>query len=1329
MKKILFTILTILILMCNFAFVFDIPVSKADSLSYRVFIYYDIAYPTSWITEKESFFFKEFLSRVFSNYSVPFEVVDAVGLKNVCLNTSYANENIIIMTRDVAPDTIWDGSFDGSIIENWLEAGGIMIWTGDWEFFYIGHNDTTMEHIDGIENYVFDQTVTTFGLMFTFPTTESLSILPGFDRLYTCRPSTKNLLSNLHCEAWGSYKIGDVEYLDPVLFQAGSNGLGYFIKVGMATDCTVLCGKLIAEIVLNRFLNLGVEVPPKRVEVFDLAFGDPYFTLDIIVPGYYEDPDLTPYQSSPPARLNWSRIIASNLNNLGIKVKLHFVDWPQEANTCLIPPSGHMQPLGGTYEEGGFDAFFIGWSTLPREGITIWNVTEYLRGAFHSSSIPPDSSQNKFNYIYWNDSYANALLDLAASASNESEAEVCIKEWQNIFYEEQPSALLFYAPDVIVNGTYYIGHQELGFNMRHPILGSGIETPIGKANASKAAESAKCVRQAISYAIPRQALIETLNLQNSTPGITPVHPLMPGFNTQLQPFKYNLTKAIELVAKAGYTGIPTITVDDDFNDNKIDNSKWAISSSPTGHVSEINGKLQLELTNESTGEYFEACLDSIWVVDRDFDVQVDYELINWTTKNGMKIGLQAGPPTSRGAPDIVERVSDFAGSEECYLTHFSDGVYGVTPTDHMSGKLRIVRIGSTVTGYYFNETRWVALHSALTETGYGNVRLALWGHDTCPGVVVAFDNFTVNFGYVIGAITKVETYTPLNVTEFFTLHIYLPTWNPLRVEWGRKVAQSLTEIGIKVHLLFSPSRNFIFDKTENRSLYENGGYDACFIGWAFGLSTENMTEIAYNLRELYHSNSISNYYNWNNSENDQLLDAAATSNDTILTEQYLKQWQKLYYEEQPSPILFYFLSNYTINQQLMLNMLHPIFGTGVATPLGMANSSRAAEAAKYVRQAISYAIPRQQIAEELNLTTNPEYMGLGITPYHPLWQGFDGTLHPYEYNLTKAKELLAKAGYGITITAACPVNLWITDSQERHVGTNPETGEAVIEIPGATYSGPNLDPQVIWIPHPEGSYNISVVGIGSGTYTLKVIKITEDTFIQNISQGATHTYITTVTDNQSRTTAIYSLNITSTTGGTTNPVLGTYNYEANTMVQVTAIPNSGYQFDYWELDDVNVGSANPYTVIMDNDHTLKAVFSVIPPPLSTAISPLSASILVGQSVTFTSTVSGGYTPYAYQWFLNGNPVLGATSETWAFTPTTSGIYYVYLKVTDGKGNTAQSDAARITVATVPVGGYSVLIDKYTIAKPLIIYTALVTILTAVFAATKRKTTRKKGYTS
>jgi peptide/nickel transport system substrate-binding protein len=206
---------------------------------------------------------------------------------------------------------------------------------------------------------------------------------------------------------------------------------------------------------------------------------------------------------------------------------------------------------------------------------------------------------------------------------------------------------------------------------------------------------------------------------------------------------------------------------------------------------------------------------------------------------------------------------------------------------------------------------------------------------------------------------------------------------------------------------------------------------------------------------------------------------------------------------------------------------------------------------------------------------------------------------------------------------------------------------------------------------------------------------------------------------------IYSLTIATTTGGTTNPAPGTYTYTANSTVQVTAIPYANYLFDHWELDNVNVGSANPYITTMNKNHTLKAFFtySPPPPPLSVSITPLSASILVGQKVTFTSTVSGGYTPYNYQWYLNGNPVSGAISNTWTFQPTTDGIYYIYLKVIDNKGNIAQSDPARITVASVPVGGFSIPTQTNEKTEPTLHYVVLTAIFTLALTIIKRKTKR------
>jgi hypothetical protein len=74
----------------------------------------------------------------------------------------------------------------------------------------------------------------------------------------------------------------------------------------------------------------------------------------------------------------------------------------------------------------------------------------------------------------------------------------------------------------------------------------------------------------------------------------------------------------------------------------------------------------------------------------------------------------------------------------------------------------------------------------------------------------------------------------------------------------------------------------------------------------------------------------------------------------------------------------------------------------------------------------------------------------------------------------------------------------------------------------------------------------------------------------------------------------YSLVITTTAGGNTDPSPGNYSYWQGSIATVTAIPDINYFLDHWELDGSNVGTVNPYTVTMGANHTLMAVFAQIP---------------------------------------------------------------------------------------------------------------------------------------
>ncbi len=89
------------------------------------------------------------------------------------------------------------------------------------------------------------------------------------------------------------------------------------------------------------------------------------------------------------------------------------------------------------------------------------------------------------------------------------------------------------------------------------------------------------------------------------------------------------------------------------------------------------------------------------------------------------------------------------------------------------------------------------------------------------------------------------------------------------------------------------------------------------------------------------------------------------------------------------------------NQELALNMKHPVFGTGELTPVGTP------AAAKNVRKAISHAIPRNVIVDQI-------YEGLaypGVSPIPKECIGFDQPLEPYAYDLDLAVEYMEDAGF------------------------------------------------------------------------------------------------------------------------------------------------------------------------------------------------------------------------------------------------------------------------------------------------------------------------------
>jgi len=92
--------------------------------------------------------------------------------------------------------------------------------------------------------------------------------------------------------------------------------------------------------------------------------------------------------------------------------------------------------------------------------------------------------------------------------------------------------------------------------------------------------------------------------------------------------------------------------------------------------------------------------------------------------------------------------------------------------------------------------------------------------------------------------------------------------------------------------------------------------------------------------------------------------------------------------------------------------------------------------------------------------------------------------------------------------------------------------------------------------------------------------------------------------------------------GTTDPSPGVYTLDVDSQQIVTAVPDAGYKLDHWDLDGENVGSSLSYTVTMDEEHTLTALFV---PSAQTYINPqLTEKTIddVGESFKVDVTITG-----------------------------------------------------------------------------------------------------------
>jgi hypothetical protein len=198
---------------------------------------------------------------------------------------------------------------------------------------------------------------------------------------------------------------------------------------------------------------------------------------------------------------------------------------------------------------------------------------------------------------------------------------------------------------------------------------------------------------------------------------------------------------------------------DDFND-----PRWNVVVE--GSVLEILEKrkrleifLPADATESPSTGTFSGNHVSVCKLRGDFDLRVQYLLLEFPAFNGVRVGMGVAESViPQISPAAVERTSfsshDVFPPGEVYLTDFG-GDISIVPSTDTRGRLRLVRNGDLLTGYFFDAqaSRWQAIGSTTYTTNDVVFSVAAWSHDYAfddQDVRVAFDNVNVVRGSLHG---------------------------------------------------------------------------------------------------------------------------------------------------------------------------------------------------------------------------------------------------------------------------------------------------------------------------------------------------------------------------------------------------------------------------------------------------------------------------------------------------------------------------------------------------------------------------------------------------
>ena len=217
----------------------------------------------------------------------------------------------------------------------------------------------------------------------------------------------------------------------------------------------------------------------------------------------------------------------------------------------------------------------------------------------------------------------------------------------------------------------------------------------------------------------------------------------------------NFANPLILLAAVVVANAHAEVIYDDFGD-----SKWVSSSTSTVKVFEQFARLKIEFPQNAQGYVFSGGYFSTCRLTGDFDISTDYSVPAYPEGNGVRVGLMVDIGQKNGVWvnntwAVMERISNKKPLESIYDTDFSNygtGIGSPTNTLDTKGKFRLTRMGTQLTGYYWDWITSSWIQSRVTSSFTTNpvyFGVTSWSHDIVFGKVnvrTTFDNVKIKFG-------------------------------------------------------------------------------------------------------------------------------------------------------------------------------------------------------------------------------------------------------------------------------------------------------------------------------------------------------------------------------------------------------------------------------------------------------------------------------------------------------------------------------------------------------------------------------------------------------